>query len=219
MSAGDASWEYHSVEVQGQGWKKGHFFTEKKLKVAVVEWSWSGEGRRGRRTSVSFQRKKFTTHFQKKRREKMATSSPNPVSPTSPRQTRRAPPTRSASISGSTGARPKLCRSAVFARLLRVCLPACWFFFRRWSLENLSNLREGYVKDLRKQHQPAGQRDESYPFMITERRRGRLGSLAETGEVTRALEAHSAHAHAPVSEQLTSGMRRPLSTSPPGPGE
>ena len=68
---------------------------------------------------------------------------------------------------------------------------------RRWSLDNI-NSKEGYVKDLRKQHnaQQVGQRDEAYPFMITERRRGRVGSLTSASGLERAV--------------------RPLSTSPPG---
>lgn len=57
---------------------------------------------------------------------------------------------------------------------------------RRWSLDNI-NSKEGYVKDLRKQHQAnqVGQRDESYPFMMTERRRSRVGSLNETTSTNR----------------------------------
>ena len=40
---------------------------------------------------------------------------------------------------------------------------------RRWSLDNLSGShREGYVRDLRRQHQAP--KDEGYPFMLTERR-------------------------------------------------
>ena len=65
---------------------------------------------------------------------------------------------------------------------------------RRWSLDNV-NSKEGYVKDLRKQHQSqqVGQRDEAYPFMMTEKRRSRAGSLNTTLECP----------------------RRPLSCSPP----
>ena len=44
---------------------------------------------------------------------------------------------------------------------------------RRWSLDNLSpdSRREGYVRDLRARHraQQLGQRDEGYPFMLSER--------------------------------------------------
>ena len=44
---------------------------------------------------------------------------------------------------------------------------------RRWSLDNLSpdSRREGYVRDLRARHkaQQIVQRDEGYPFMLTER--------------------------------------------------
>ena len=44
---------------------------------------------------------------------------------------------------------------------------------RRWSLDNLSpdSRREGYVRDLRARHraQQMGQRDEGYPFMLSER--------------------------------------------------
>ena len=48
---------------------------------------------------------------------------------------------------------------------------------RRWSLDNLApnSSREGYVKDLRRQHKAAQQShaamDEGYPFMLTEARR------------------------------------------------
>ena len=65
---------------------------------------------------------------------------------------------------------------------------------RRWSFDNI-NSKEGYVKDLRQQHQAqqVGQRDEAYPFMITEKRIGRVGSLKINLE----------------------SPRRPLSCSPP----
>lgn len=93
-------------------------------------------------------------------------------------------PSRRVASARASGVRPKLCR--------------------RWSLDNLSNSKEGYVKDLRKQHQASqvGQRDESYPFMLTERRRGRVNSLS-----------------APISESPGEQQRRssrPLSSSPPG---
>ena len=48
---------------------------------------------------------------------------------------------------------------------------------RRWSLDNLApnSSREGYVKDLRRQHKAAQQSkasmDEGFPFMLTEARR------------------------------------------------
>ena len=48
---------------------------------------------------------------------------------------------------------------------------------RRWSLDNLApnSAREGYVKDLRRQHKAVQQShaamDEGYPFMLTESRR------------------------------------------------
>ena len=66
---------------------------------------------------------------------------------------------------------------------------------RRWSLNDI-NSKEGYVKDLRKQHQAqqVGQRDEAYPFMMTEKKRVRHGSLNINLE----------------------SPRRPLSCSPPG---
>lgn len=75
--------------------------------------------------------------------------------------------------------------------------PASAKLSRRWSLDNI-NSKEGYVKDLRKQHQAqqVGQRDEAYPFMMTERRRGRVGSLN-------------------LDQQKTAATSRPLSCSPP----
>ena len=51
---------------------------------------------------------------------------------------------------------------------------------RRWSLDNLApnSAREGYVRDLRRQHKAAQQShaamDEGYPFMLTEARRVRI---------------------------------------------
>ena len=51
---------------------------------------------------------------------------------------------------------------------------------RRWSLDNLApnSAREGYVRDLRRQHKAAQQShaamDEGYPFMLTEARRVRM---------------------------------------------
>ena len=45
---------------------------------------------------------------------------------------------------------------------------------RRWSLDNLSpahaaaSAKEGYVRDIRKQHHLAAIRDEEYPLMLTE---------------------------------------------------
>ena len=83
---------------------------------------------------------------------------------------------------GSTRPKPKLCR--------------------RWSMDNI-NCKEGYVKDLRKQHQAqqVGQRDEAYPFMMSEsRRRGRISSLGTTPTIC---------------ETRPSNNTRPLSCSPP----
>ena len=72
---------------------------------------------------------------------------------------------------------------------------------RRWSLDNI-NSKEGYVKDLRKQHQAqqVGQRDEAYPFMMSERRRGRISSLGATPTIC---------------ETRPNNNTRPLSCSPP----
>jgi len=64
------------------------------------------------------------------------------------------------------------------------------------------NCKEGYVKDLRKQHQAqqVGQRDEAYPFMMSERRRGRISSLGTTPTIC---------------ETRPTNNTRPLSCSPP----
>ena len=82
---------------------------------------------------------------------------------------------------GSTRPKPKLCR--------------------RWSMDNI-NCKEGYVKDLRKQHQAqqVGQRDEAYPFMMSERRRGRISSLG---------------INPTICETKPTNNTRPLSCSPP----
>ena len=73
---------------------------------------------------------------------------------------------------------------------------------RRWSLDNI-NSKEGYVKDLRKQHQAqqVGQRDEAYPFMMSERRRGRISSLGAATPT--------------ICETRPNNNTRPLSCSPP----
>ena len=75
---------------------------------------------------------------------------------------------------------------------------------RRWSLDNI-NCKEGYVKDLRKQHQAqqVGQRDEAYPFMMSERRRGRISSLGTTPTICETRETKA------------NNNTRPLSCSPP----
>ena len=67
---------------------------------------------------------------------------------------------------------------------------------RRWSFDNI-NSKEGYVKDLRQQHQAqqVGQRDEAYPFMMSEKRIGQR--------------------HGSLKINLDQSPRRPLSCSPP----
>lgn len=62
------------------------------------------------------------------------------------------------------------------------------------------------MRDLRRQHQQQAQRDEGYPFMLTERR-GRVGSLS--GPSNCGLED--------LSERSSRPSTRPLSSSPPPP--